>query len=150
MIRHSKIEDIDEIVAIGREVNLSIWTPADYIKEFARNGSICLTKTDDNDGVEGFLHGREGISAITGGAVFELHNIGVRADLRGKGIGSMLLVELRRECGRRGISQIILDVRVSNKTAIRFYEKHNFTTVSTEKGIYSAPEEDGYLMTCLL
>lgn len=150
MIRRSKIEDIDEIVAIGREANLSIWTAADYVEEFARIGSICLTKTSENGAVAGFLHGRTGTSAITDEPLFELHNIGVRADLRTNGIGTALFTELRRKCLENNVFQVILNVRVSNKTAIKFYEKHHFTVVSVEKSIYTSPDEDGYLMSCLL
>jgi ribosomal-protein-alanine N-acetyltransferase len=150
MIRRSKTDDIEQIVAIGREANLSIWTATDYLEEFPRSDSICLTKADENGEVEGFVHGRMGSSAITDEMLFELHNIGVRADRRAKGIGSALFAELRRECIKQGVFQMILNVRVSNETAIKFYEKHNFSVVSTEKGIYSAPVEDGFLMSSLL
>ncbi len=150
MIRPSKIEDIDEIVAIGREANLSIWTAADYREEFSRNDSVCLTKISENDRVEGFLHGRKGISALTGESVFELHNIGVRTGLRAKGVGSALFIELRRKCLKDNVFEVILNVRVSNDKAIKFYEKHHFSIVSTEKDLYSSPKEDGYLMSALL
>lgn len=150
MIRNSENDDIDQILAIGREANLSIWAASDYVEEFARRGSICLTKTGKNGEVKGFLHGRTGISAFTGEPIFELHNIGVRNDLREKGIGTELFLELRRRCVRANIFQMILNVRISNETAIKFYEKHRFVIVSVEKGIYSAPVEDGYLMSCVL
>ncbi len=141
------MKDIPEIIEIGRETNLSIWTAKDYSEEFSRTDAICLTLVDHLDSVAGFLHGRLGVDASSGRSIFELHNIGIHERLWHKGFGSALLKYLIDECRKRSAEKIILNVRVSNDQAIVFYEKYGFSPVSRVKALYSAPPEDGFLMS---
>ena len=43
---------------------------------------------------------------------------------------------------------MILEVRVSNTSAIRLYERLGFTQVGLRKGYYTDTGEDASLMTC--
>ncbi len=146
-IRKSQTKDIEQIIDIGDETNLSIWTAADYNEEFIRPDALCLTLLDEFNSAIGFLHGRFGISAISEKNVFDLHNIAIRKQFWGKGFGSYLLERLITECREVETFQIQLNVRVSNHSAISFYKKHKFSTVSVVKTSYSSPQEDGLLMS---
>ena len=57
--------------------------------------------------------------------------------------GSSLLIE---KMAQRGITRIVLEVRVSNDPAIRLYERHGFLVVGTRKNFYEKPVEDAYVM----
>jgi len=149
LIRNSFVKDIDQIIKIGSETDLSIWTTDDYKNEFIRSDAVCFTALDD-DIVAGFLHGRFGISAASGKNIFELHNIAVKKQFWNKGFGSALLTELIAECCKYDTLSIILNVRISNDQAIAFYKKYAFTEVSRVKDLYSNPAEDGFLMSCRL
>jgi len=73
--------------------------------------------------------------------------IAVREELRGNGIGELLLIGSLREAGVYGSRVMTLEVRVSNFIAQRLYEKYGFKSVGTRKGYYSDNREDAAIMT---
>jgi ribosomal-protein-alanine N-acetyltransferase len=56
----------------------------------------------------------------------ELVSIAVDPKLRGKGVASALMDSTLRRLRRRGVRRLHLMVKVTNKTAIRFYERYGF------------------------
>ena len=64
---------------------------------------------------------------------------------RGQGIGSALMRAFTNECGLRGLSNVELEVRLSNKPAIKFYLKHGYQIIDVITGFYK-DGEDGYKM----
>ena len=56
----------------------------------------------------------------------ELVSIAVHPDHRGQGIASSLMDATLRRLRRRGISRFHLMVKVTNRRAIRFYERYGF------------------------
>ena len=71
----------------------------------------------------------------------------VRADCRRRGIGQMLMEGLIRETKKAGVRVWHLEVRQSNESAIRLYEKLGFVQDGLRKGYYEAPKEDAVLMS---
>ena len=61
--------------------------------------------------------------------------------MRGKGLGTVLYREFQRECNLKGISHITLEVRVSNRVAIHFYEKLGFQITGRVPRYYSNGED---------
>ena len=73
--------------------------------------------------------------------------IAVRGELRGKGIGELLLIGSLRGAVQYGSKVMTLEVRVSNFIAQRLYEKYGFKSVGVRKGYYSDNREDANIMT---
>ena len=73
--------------------------------------------------------------------------IAVREQLRGKGIGELLLIGSLRAAVEYGSKVMTLEVRVSNFIAQRLYEKYSFNSVGTRKAYYSDNREDAVIMT---
>ncbi len=71
--------------------------------------------------------------------------LAVTAGFRARGIGSLLMQAFLQHCGVRGLKRIELEVRISNKAAIRFYERHGFNIFHTLPRFYT-DGEDGYKM----
>ena len=69
----------------------------------------------------------------------ELVSIAVDPRHRGKGIASGLLENTIRRLRRRHVATLHLMVKVTNETAIRFYERHGFQKGHIVRGYY----EDG-------
>jgi ribosomal-protein-alanine N-acetyltransferase len=92
--------------------------------------------------IAGFLVSRLVFSA-TGDAAGEreILNLAVDPPFRGKGLGELLL---RNELERGGVH--FLEVRESNATARRLYEKHGFRATAVRKGYYDSPVESAILM----
>ena len=73
-------------------------------------------------------------------------NVAVAPDYRGRGIATKLLerlFELTAGDGRRGYT---LEVRVSNRAAIRLYEKLGFKARGVRRGYYTDNREDALIM----
>ena len=73
--------------------------------------------------------------------------IAVRGELRGKGIGELLLIGSLRGAVQYGSKVMTLEVRVSNFIAQRLYEKYGFKSVGVRKAYYSDNREDANIMT---
>jgi len=71
--------------------------------------------------------------------------IAVLEQFRCQGIGSALIDAFTNECGLKGLSNIELEVRESNKQAIRFYMKHGYQVIDVLPRFYK-DGEDGYKM----
>ncbi len=80
----------------------------------------------------------------------EITNVSVLEELRGCGIGRRLMEKILFLAGKRGITKILLEVRVSNVAAISLYENHGFLIIGRRKDFYEKPWEDAYVMQCLL
>lgn len=77
-----------------------------------------------------------------------LMDIGVDLEMRGKGLGRRLLTHFIENCQQRGCSEIWLEVRASNASAIHLYKQHGFELIETRKGYYpsSTGREDALIM----
>ena len=83
----------------------------------------------------------------------EILNIGIDPDFTRQGHGTGLLNHLIEELKKRHISEILLEVRVGNKSAIQFYKKQGFEEISIRKNYYTknsknqSHREDGIIMS---
>ena len=56
-----------------------------------------------------------------------VHQIAVRADCQGRGLGQALLCSALREMRRAGAARCLLEVRESNQPARRLYQRNGFS-----------------------
>ena len=73
--------------------------------------------------------------------------IAVREQLRGRGIGELLLIGSVQAAQQYGSKVMTLEARVSNFIAQRLYEKYDFKQVGFRKGYYSDNREDAVILT---
>ncbi len=73
--------------------------------------------------------------------------IAVREEMRGNGIGELLLIGSVRVALEHGSTVLTLEARVSNFIAQRLYEKYGFKEVGIRKNYYSDNREDAVIMT---
>jgi ribosomal-protein-alanine N-acetyltransferase len=78
----------------------------------------------------------------------ELLNITVKPELQKKGYGALMLEDLFSECKKENIVNIFLEVRKSNVSAIRLYEKNGFNEIGVRNNYYKNKrgKEDAILM----
>lgn len=77
-------------------------------------------------------------------------NLAVRDGCRRQGIGAALLKTLIDTATENGCNFLSLEVRVSNATAIRLYERSGFRMIGIRKNYYSEPTEDAAIYTLFL
>lgn len=78
----------------------------------------------------------------------EITNVAVDPGARRLGVGQALLLQMKREARQRAVGRLVLEVRVSNASAIALYEKNGFSVAGVRKGFYERPKEDAYIMIC--
>lgn len=74
----------------------------------------------------------------------EIISIAVKKAARNLGVGSILLKEAINYLFSKGMNEVKLHVRVSNKGAIEFYKRNGFEIVGRINNYYG--DEDAYLM----
>jgi ribosomal protein S18 acetylase RimI-like enzyme len=67
-----------------------------------------------------------GFSTFTGRPSLNVHDLAVRTEHRGRGVGRLLLEEIERRARARGSSKLTLEVHASNEGAIRLYRRFGF------------------------
>ena len=73
--------------------------------------------------------------------------LAVRSDVRGHGLGELLLLGLLEEARRNGALTATLEVRVSNAAARALYTKYGFEQVGRRKNYYQDNGEDALILT---
>jgi ribosomal-protein-alanine N-acetyltransferase len=101
---------------------------------------------------DGFLvaHGTHGligvcVAMISAPKTARILLMAVQNQYRNRGIGAQMLQELINRCILQDIKTMTLEVRISNKPGIRFYENHKFEIKSIISDYYEDGEA-GYLM----
>lgn len=86
-------------------------------------------------------HGRvEGIATWTvtdWNSSLWLVDIRVRAESRGRGMGSALVDELVRQCRRQNLRGIFVETQVQNYPAVCFYRRHGFAVTGFNDHLYT-------------
>ena len=75
----------------------------------------------------------------------DILSIAVFKEHRRKNIAHSLIENFIEMCKKIDINDIFLEVRVSNESAISFYEKEGFEKISCRKNYYTSPIEDAYI-----
>jgi [ribosomal protein S18]-alanine N-acetyltransferase len=76
----------------------------------------------------------------------ELGNVAVAAAWRGRGVGALLVEHALQSAARRGTREMFLEVRPTNFTARRLYERFGFRQVGRRSRYYSQPTEDALVL----
>lgn len=138
-IRSAKPSDAAWIAALEERLFSDAWSEkmiADCLSKAYYRVMVCV----DSPRAMGYL-----ISTHIAGES-ELLRIGVDPEYRGLGNGSLLMRSFVQECEEGDCPEAFLEVRASNASAIRLYEKFGFTAVGKRKNYYHDPEEDACLM----
>ena len=107
--------------------------PHALLNAIASPGNIVLVitgKTDLTGGIRGHLAGAEA----------EIHDVAVHPDHRRQGHGRRLVEAFLSMARARGVEQVFLEVRVSNRAAYEMYTTAGFVTVGDRPAYYTDGE----------
>lgn len=142
-LRRLGLSDLREIEEIERRSYATPWSRSMFASELAKPSSICLGAFEadvEDPRLCGYLIVSRYVDA------WHVMNVAVDPAHRGRGIATMLLerlFELTADDPRRGYT---LEVRVSNATAIRLYERLGFRARGIRRGYYTDNREDALIM----
>lgn len=163
--------DVPEVVAVDRRCFSTAWPASAYRREVThpeknlyivlrRVGEGPLTMPDPKGG--GFLSNilpflkedepRSEDPIVGYAGLWIVHDeahittIGVLPELRGRGLGELLLVTLIQHALEKGAHWMTLEARVSNTVAHALYRKYTFKDAGYRRRYYSDDGEDALVM----
>lgn len=70
----------------------------------------------------------------------ELININVEENFQNRGIASILLDYMIKDCAQKKVNSITLEVNSTNQKALHLYQKFGFTQIAIRKGYYQGTD----------
>lgn len=149
-IRPMEREDVPAVTVLDRSVFSEPWTEAGFFSALAQEDNIFLVAISEpaereSDVLENVI-GYCGlyVSADEG----DITNVAVASQYRREGVAAALIEEVKAAAGQRGLRQIFLEVRESNRAAQNLYHGVGFEFCGRRRGFYRKPTEDALLMIC--
>lgn len=115
------------------------WSVNSIASELANRLSTWLVAVEN-----GTVCGYVGSQSVLDSA--DMMNIAVHPEYRNRGIACALVSELIALLKNQNVISLMLEVRVSNESAINLYKKLGFDIVGKRPRYYHNPREDAYIM----
>jgi ribosomal-protein-alanine N-acetyltransferase len=135
---------INEMMEIEHLSFTAPWSKASYLHDLNENPlayySGCL--------YNGHLIGYAGVWQIMDEG--HISNVAVHPDFRGRRVGELLLRHIFCFCLQHEINRVTLEVRKSNLSAQKLYERLGFRCVGARPKYYADNQEDAYIYWCEL
>jgi ribosomal-protein-alanine N-acetyltransferase len=163
ILREMRISDVPQVVGIDRESFTMPWSARTYNFEISNRDTSHMVVLEaahltpiSHNGWRGLLYrlfaakspaiivGYGGCWLIAGEA--HISTIATHPDFRGRGLGELLLTGMLQRAINLGGEYSVLEVRESNLTAQKLYEKYDYKVVGRRKGYYRDDNEDALLM----
>jgi len=141
-IRQMQIDDVAKVADIEKECFADPWSEKAFVAEIGKVGAITLVAVLNGE-IVGFVNGYLVLDEMY------INNIAVTEKFRRNKIGYALLKNLENIVNEIA-SFISLEVRISNHSAIKFYQENGFEKISMRKKFYENPVEDAVIMTKLI
>jgi ribosomal-protein-alanine N-acetyltransferase len=104
------------------------------------NRLSCWLVAEQNESVVGYVGSQSVLDAA------DMMNIAVAPEYRKQGIGKALIEALMEYLRQKKVIALLLEVRVSNASAIALYQKMGFEQVGRRPKYYRNPREDALIM----
>ncbi|MFX1389664.1 MAG: ribosomal protein S18-alanine N-acetyltransferase [Promethearchaeota archaeon] len=149
-VRRCTLEDLDSVIEVN-ERELPEDYPYFFYKSILDNFPECFLIAQNNNGkIVGYIMWRvekaPSINSLKYINQGHLVSIAVTEAYRRRGIGQNLLENSMEAVKKYKIKQYVLEVRVSNYTAIRLYEKFKYKIESIKKNYYRDGENAYYMI----
>lgn len=139
-VRVARAEDAAALLALEEACFSSPWREGELASHLASPTSLSYLCVDTTGAAVGYLLGLclppEG----------ELYRVAVPRELRGRGLGRLLLDRFLADLAERGADVCFLEVRASNAPAIALYTSAGFLEVGVRKKYYKDPCEDALVL----
>ena len=138
-VREMEVADLEQVMPLEETLFSLPWSGTGFFSFLLREDALFLV-AEKNGEILGYCGM---LIAMDEGDVVK---VGVVQEHQGQGIGRKLMEALIHESGKKGVSSIYLEVRISNRRAVRLYESLGFQQIGIRKNYYEHPREDGILM----
>src|SRR5262249_46620391 len=138
-----RVPDLTEVIAVERLAYPMPWTHGNFVDSLAAGYPAEVLRGPRAE-LLGYWVAMPGVDEL------HLLNITVAPLWQGRALAVTMLDRLIGECRRRGLTQLWLEVRVSNNRAREIYRRYGFAEVGKRRAYYPVPQgprEDAILMS---
>ena len=139
-IRRMTPEDVPVAAALERICFSEPWSENAYLGTLKDEKALYLVAEKEDGEIAGIC----GLLDILGEG--DISNVAVSEPFRRQKVAERMMAELLKQGKERGITAFTLEVRASNKAALRLYEKFGFLCEGHRKKFYKRPEEDALIL----
>jgi len=141
-----RVPDLTEVMAIERQAYTMPWTHGNFVDSLVA-GYPAEVLRGPRAQLLGYWVAMPGVDEM------HLLNITVAPAWQGRGLAVVMLDRLVAECRRRGLTQLWLEVRISNERAREVYRRYGMAEVGKRRAYYpvaEGPREDAILMSLMV
>ncbi|MFG6415882.1 ribosomal protein S18-alanine N-acetyltransferase [Roseateles sp. DC23W] len=138
-----RLPDLTEVLAVERRAYPVPWTHGNFVDSLAAGYPAEVLRGPRAE-LLGYWVAMPGVDEM------HLLNITVVPAWQGRGLAVVMLDRLVGACRQRGLTQLWLEVRVSNERAREVYRRYGFAEVGRRRAYYpvvEGPREDAILMS---
>ena len=141
-----RVPDLTEVMAIERQAYPVPWTHGNFVDSLAAGYPAEVLRGPRAE-LLGYWVAMPGVDEM------HLLNITVSPAWRGRGLAVAMLDRLVDACRHDGLTQLWLEVRLSNERARDVYRRYGFAEVGRRRAYYPVPQgprEDALLMSLMV
>lgn len=141
-----RLPDLTEVIAVERQAYPVPWTHGNFVDSLAAGYPAEVLRGPRAE-LLGYWVAMPGVDEL------HLLNITVAPAWQGRGLAVAMLDRLVTACRLRGLTQLWLEVRLSNERARAVYLRYGFAEVGRRRAYYpvaQGPREDAILMSLMV
>ena len=141
-----RVPDLTEVMAVERQAYPVPWTHGNFVDSLVAGYPAEVLRGPRAE-LLGYWAAMPGVDEL------HLLNITVAPAWQGQGLAVAMLDRVVAECRRRGLTQLWLEVRLSNERAREVYARYGFAEVGRRRAYYpvkQGPREDALLMSLMV
>lgn len=128
-------DDLDQVLEIEKKSFPHPWLRQHFMDELSSSYAFPLSAFDPSGRLAGYICPMQ---ILDEGHIL---NVAVDPDLRGAGVGRLLVQQVLDDCQAANASFVSLEVRESNLPAISLYKKMGFEEMGRRKRYYENGED---------
>lgn len=138
IIRSMEEKDLQQVLEIEKASFSKPWSYNDFLGSLNEPNIYMVAVVQDK------IAGYCGLWGVAGEG--QINNVAVAKSFRNQGIAFEMLSKLIHLGREQGLGEYTLEVRKSNESAIRVYQKLGFISEGLRKNYYEEPTEDALIM----
>jgi ribosomal-protein-alanine N-acetyltransferase len=133
--------DVEQVHLLETDLFADPWSAAAFWSELAQVPASRYYVVAEQDGrVVGYA------GLLVSGYQADVQTVAVARERQGSGLGGVLLQDLLDEARRRGVGEVLLEVRAENAAAQALYARFGFERVGVRRGYYQPGGTDALVL----
>ena len=140
IIRKMELRDLSQVVMIEESLFSDPWTENAFRDTLDQKEADFVVAVSEQEEIIGYCGAYRALDEA------EIVNVAIKKEHQNHGYGAEMVQALIEEEKKNGVVSFILEVRPSNLSAHRCYQKLGFRTIGIRRDFYDCPKENALVM----